>query len=362
MEKRLVEIWSRLAKIHTNLYLAVTPQTLDALLARPDLRDLPALYHRVIKLNTGSGRHREILRALIALAFRVPRGATVHYLLYAPPLIDRLLGHRVIVSWVANYTPSLGRALSKNKVWLSAKVSFFSAHWLDVLNPNVAADLRRKFAFTNKISVTTGGSFVDFDHFRPAEQKFDEIVFLGRTEANKNALAFVQAIPIIAASLSAAGRSAKFLIYGAPADQESKISRLLESQSYREISIERGYTSNPSSILSTAKVFVSLQVPSNYPSKALIEAMSCGCIPVINESGESRLMADDSVARYIPAIFTIEQLAKAVVDLLLMNEEEFSERSIAVRKQAIERFCMIRQVQYFSALWRLDIAPESELI
>jgi glycosyltransferase involved in cell wall biosynthesis len=353
MEKRLVEVWLRLAPQHERLHLIVSHQTYAALLARPDLGDLSALADRVILFDTGSGRWPAMMLALLKVTLSLQRGATVHYLLNAPPLIDRLLGHKMILSWVANYCPRPGRTRAANTIWLAAQAAFFSAHQLDVLNPSVAQCLRRNRFLTQRVSVTAGGSFADFDHFCPHAYKYNDVVFLGPTEACKNALAFVQAIPLIATRLETAGRSARFLVYGEPAGQEAEIARLLASEAYRGIAVERGYTADPAAILAPAKVFVSLQVPSNYPSKALVEAMGCGCVPVINASGESRLMSDDALASYIPTVFSPEELAEAVVGILLMEEQAFSARSSAVRKQAIERFRIERQLEHFADLWDL---------
>lgn len=353
MEKRLVEVWLQLAPRHAALHLVVSHQTHAALLARPDLSELATLADRVTLFDPGSGRFPAMMRALIGVTRRFQRGATVHYLLNAPPLVDRLLGHRMIHSWVANYSPRPGRTRAVNTIWLAARAAFLSAHKIDVLNPSVADDLRRSRLLARRISVTPGGSFADFYHFRPAAHKRNDVVFLGRTESGKNALAFVYAIPMIAARLAMAGRTARFLVYGAPAGQEVEITRMLASDAYRHIEVERGHTADPAAILASAKVFVSLQVPSNYPSKALVEAMGCGCVPVISASGESRLMADDTLASYIPAAFSPKELAEAVAGILLLEEPAFAARSSAVREQAIARFRIERQVEYFADLWGL---------
>ena len=353
MEKRLAEIWLRLAPNHMNLHLIVSGQTYAALLDRPDLGDLAELVDRIILFDAGSGRWPAMISALFKVSWSLKRGATVHYLLNAPPLIDRLLGHKMIFSWVSNYCPRPGRTRASNTIWLSAQAAFISAHRVDVLTPSVAERLRRNRFLAPRISITEGGSFADFHHFYPHTHKQNEVVFLGRTESGKNALAFVQAIPLVAIKLAAIGLSARFLVYGAPAEQEAEIVRLIASESYRGIVVERSHTTNPAAILASAKVFVSLQVPSNYPSKSLIEAMGCGCVPVINSSGESRLMADDTLASYIPCNFTLDELAKAVVDILVLDETVFAARSIAVREQAIKRFSIERQVEYFAEMWGL---------
>ncbi len=350
----MVEIWLSLARHHKHLNLVLSRQTFAALLARPDLGDLAAFANRLTLYELGSGRWPDIMRTLFKVTWCLPRGATVHYLQNAPPLISRLLGHRMIYSWVSNYCPSLGSTRVQNTIWLGAQAAFISAHRIDVLTPSVAKQLQRNFFIARRISITEGGTFADFNHFCPGTQKRDEVVFLARTEPKKNGLAFVQAIPLIAKRLAEAGRSARFLVYGAPASQDAEIARLLTTEVYRGIVVERSQTSDPGSILACAKVFVSLQVPSNYPSKSLVEAMGCGCVPVINESGDSSLMADDTLASYIPCYFTLEELAAAVVDILLMEEQSFAVRSSAIRKEAIARFRIERQVEYFAKLWELE--------
>jgi glycosyltransferase involved in cell wall biosynthesis len=361
MEKRLVEIWLRLAPKYQTLHLIVSKQTYIELQRRPDLDGLSALNNRIVLFDPQSGRWPAMMLAILRVICKVPRGATVHYLLNAPPLIDRLLGHRMIFSWVSNFCPRPGRTRVANTVWLTAQAAFLSAHQLDILTPSVAESLRRNLFLARKINVTAGGSFANFNHFYPDEQKKDEVVFLGRTEARKNALAFVQSIPLIAARLAESGRSARFLVYGAPAGQEKEIAKLLASETYRGIAVERAHTPNPAAILASAKVFVSLQIPSNYPSKSLVEAMGCGCIPVINASGDSELMANETLASYIPSDFTLEQLAKAVTEILLLEDLAFAARSRSVRMHAIKSFRIERQEQYFASLWKLE-NNESNLI
>jgi glycosyltransferase involved in cell wall biosynthesis len=354
MEKRLVEVWLRLAPLHDNLRLVLSQGTLAALREQPEISDLSRFADRLTVFAPASHRYPAMMGALARVVWGLPRGSTVHYLLNAPPLIDRLRGHRMIVSWVANFTPRPHGGRAAMQTWLTAQLAFRSAHRLDILNPDVAEALSRQPGLAVKIATTAGGSFTDFDHFRPAAAKQDDVVFLGRTEAVKNPLAFVQAIPLIAGRLARSGRAARFLLYGAAAGQEPAIQALLASPEYRGLAIERGHTGNPAALLSQAKVFVSLQVPSNYPSKALVEAMGCGCVPVINASGESRLMADDGLASYIPAAFTPDELANAVAGVLLLDEPAFAKRSAAVRAQAIERFRIERQVEYFARLWGLE--------
>lgn len=71
---------------------------------------------------------------------------------------------------------------------------------------------------------------------------------------------------------------------------------------------------DPAEILSTAKVFLSLQAHDNYPSQALLEAMACGCAIVATDVGLTRRMIGESDAVLIEA--DKMQLYHAIEELL----------------------------------------------
>jgi glycosyltransferase involved in cell wall biosynthesis len=238
-----------------------------------------------------------------------------------------------------------------------SSLSLRSTDHIDVLNPEVLALLGKDERLAGKLSLTAGGTIVDGHTFKPAAKR-DLIVFMGRVERYKNALAFVEAMPVIAGRVGALGKRPAFRIYGRPADQAEAVRALLVSPTHRELDIAWEQTSDPASAVAPAKVFVSLQSPSNYPSKALAEAMAAGCVPVISDSGESRRMADPALARFIPEHFTADELASAIGDILALDDGAFAARSAAVRKDALKRFDIKPQADYFSRLYR-ELAGEA---
>jgi len=291
-----------------------------------------------------------LIFVLFKFSLRMKPGVTVHYLNHAPPFIDRIMGRRVVFSWVANSFPKFTFKKNQFADYLCATIAFYCSHTIDILTPSVAERFRRSPYF-DRISITTGGSFVDVNHFKPSEKKINDIVFLGRTSYMKNAVAFLEAVPFVFERMKIAGINTRFQIFGAPADQEEKVKELMSVYSSLGIPVFRGQTPDPCSVLRSAKVFVSLQRASNYPSKSLIEAMSCGCVPIINLSGESIMMANENDAVFIDEHFTVQQLADAACSILLLSDMEFMRRSKAVREFAIANFCFNKQVDYYEKVW-----------
>lgn len=355
-EKRLAEIWLHLAPRLANLRMIVRRTTFEQLLLRPDLSGLHQFRDRVTLIDTRAVSYPATMAAFAPALWRLPRGSVVHHILQGPLLLHRLRGHRVIVSWVWTIYPNPLVSRSYFNHWLVSSLSLRSARLIDVLNPEISQELARRPSFRRKLRLTVGGTFVDGQHFRPGV-KHDEVIFMGRIERYKNALAFAKAIPAIAERLAAAGRRAAFRLYGRTGDQGEKVRRLLASPEYQSLDVQWRETRDPADVLAPAKVFVSLQSPSNYPSKALAEAMACGCVPVISDSGQSRLMADPGAARFVPEHFTSEDLAKAVGEVLTLDDGAFAQLSAAVRVDALQRFRIEPQADYFETLYEELAGP-----
>ncbi|MDT9599638.1 glycosyltransferase family 4 protein [Sphingosinicella rhizophila] len=351
MEKRLLEIWQELAGRGCDVRLVIPGPTYRQLRKRPDLAPLARLEARIQLIDPAGTSFWHMLRALWPIVRTIPAGATVHYLLNIFPFVHSWLGHRIILSWVATRLPRLGLRKSAFADWLMASLSFRQADVIDVLNPMIEEKLARRSGLRRKLNVTAGGTFVDLAHFRPGPCKMDRIVFLGRMEREKGALRFVEAIPEMVRQLAVHGLSAEFVLLGGGGDEEDAIRALLKTEDYRALPIMLGYADDPSVALGPAKIFLSLQRSSNYPSKALAEAMACGCIPIVTDTGESRLMTGEAPAEYVPGAFTPAQLAEAVVRILALPAEAFARRSEAVRRLAQDRFAIGVQADYFARLY-----------
>lgn len=347
VETRLSEVWLHLAPRMPQLRMLVRRGTLDQLCLRPDLAGLRKFVDRIQTVDVRDTSFARTWAAFAPVLWSLPPGTIVHHILQAPPLLHRLRGHRVLLSWVGTTFPRLSE---KPADWAASNLSVRSAGLVDVLDPQIFDQLGRDRALAPKLRLTAGGTIVNGKAFRPGEKR-DLVVFLGRVEKYKNALAFVETLPLLNELLTAAGKKTAFRVYGRPADQGQAVRTSLDSLAYQTIDVSWEETSDPASVLAPAKVFVSLQTPSNYPSKALAEAMAAGCVPVITDSGESRRMADAKLAQFIPEHFTRQQLADAIRAVLTLSDAQFARRSAAIRADAVRRFALAPQADYFAHLY-----------
>ena len=190
---------------------------------------------------------------------------------------------------------------------------------------------------------------MDLAHFTP-KRKQAKVAFLGRLEREKGALTFVHAALEASRRLEALGIAAKFNLYGAEGDESNRIRRCLAGHPEAPIYVD--YADDPKEALADAKVFVSLQRNSNYPSKALAEAMACGCVPVVTDAGESRLMVDSDLAEFVAKDCSPDEVASAIVRLLTLPHTDYEQRSQAVRCFAERRFKISVQAEYYAKLYR----------
>jgi poly(glycerol-phosphate) alpha-glucosyltransferase len=191
---------------------------------------------------------------------------------------------------------------------------------------------------------------VNYEIYRPAEKK-NWVVFLGRLEAAKNALALVRLVPKIARYLLDGGIPLPRFFFLGDGEEAEDIRQLISGADYRDLNIVVGRIDVPHEILMYAKVFLSLQRTSNYPSKALVEAMACGCLPVITDVGESRMMADTSFARFVQSELDGDELAKAIAELIGLPEAVFNGLSEQAVDFAKRTFTVDAQASYFANLY-----------
>lgn len=349
-EKRFAENYLELRRRGHPVFLVVSELTATQLAAQPGFQDIAG--DHVLTFRPESKRYSDLVRAVRPILQATPKGATLHFPLAYTPFAARARGQRLIVSWV---NVALPRSLAPRrlKATLVPWLSFLEADRIDILNPGNLALIKRVPRLGGKASLTAGGTFVNFDVYRPAAKK-PLVVFLGRLEAEKNALALVRLLPEIVAGLKEAGIAPPaFRIAGAGAEAEA-IEALLRTAAYADIEVESGYVDDPRALLAKSRVFLSLQRTSNYPSKALAEAMACGAFPVITEIGESRLMADEAIAAFVPRDLSAGSLVEALKKPLALDDEGFAALSARVVEAARARFRLEVQADYFARLYGFE--------
>jgi len=143
----------------------------------------------------------------------------------------------------------------------------------------------------------------------------------------------------------------KFKIIG-DGDQSRKIGEELSKPSYEGIAVQTGYSDNPSEILSSASIFLSLQRTSNYPSRSLAEALASGAYPVVTAAGDTELFLKGCPHfSYVPIDFSPIDLFEAIANFLGNTKEEKFRISKDNAAYASARFNIDRQARYFLNLY-----------
>ncbi len=354
-EKRIIEVACFIAKSNRSVNIHVVAPR--ALINEIDLSQEFLGIHNInnLTLHGLSGKTSYYLDFWLS-CFRFflgqPRGIAVHYPLTYPLLLKRLFNHFVIVSWVANCAPSrrYKRRLPRVMTWLG----FIEANAVDVLNPSSYRLIARSLLLKRKASLTYGGTHVNSRLYNPKEKEYIAS-FLGRLIPEKQGLRYVQLLPLVSSILEAKGLPVPDFYICGWGEEEEAIRNLIATNEYSNISVKLFASNNPAQILSRTMIFFSLQVSSNYPSKALAESMVAGAFPVLSESPDSELMIDPSLPHaFIPVDFSACHIASAIEVAWRASEEWGDELFKAISDSSAKRFSISKQADYFSRIYGLS--------
>lgn len=350
-EKRFSCLFLYLTRVlKADVHLVLDRRTFDKLSLQPETAelDLDDVRLHIYDLKTGSFFY--FSKAVNCFLKRQKGSFCAHFPLQVPFILKKNKPSRLLASWVATGLPTVSN--SSLNLFVGVWFGLISADVIDVLNPNVLARLRRLPIIKKKLKITEGGTFIDSRIYKPSK-KLAEIVFLGRLEAEKQALRLVRCLPELFSNLAKGGYSdIKFKIIG-DGDQSKEIAAELSKPPYEDIPVQTGYSDNPSEMLSSASIFLSLQRTSNYPSRSLAEGLASGAYPIVTDAGDTDIFLEDCPHfSYVPIDFSPIDLFDAIVDFLGNTEEKKFKISEENAAYASVRFNIDRQARYFLNLYR----------
>jgi glycosyltransferase involved in cell wall biosynthesis len=289
---------------------------------------------------------------------RQPRDVIVHYPLNYPVFLKYLFNHFTVVSWVANALPSnlYEKGISK----LLTFISFLEADVVDVLNPSTFKTLSVLNWLRGKTRLTDGGTHVDQSIYKPTFKDYC-VVFLGRLIPEKQGYRYLQSLPGVCSILRAKGVPVPFFYICGWGPEEETMINCLAREEYSNVPVEMLRTENPSELLARSMIFVSLQKSSNYPSKALAEAMMCGAFPVLTCSPDSELMVcKDLPHSMVPVDFSPSDIAFSIEKAWNANNSFGDALYTSISVAASKRFSVDVQSTYFSNVYG-DLFRKREL-
>jgi glycosyltransferase involved in cell wall biosynthesis len=348
-EKRLVGMWLHARRQGAQNLRLVVNDVLAELLGRVDeFDDFDA--HRGALLVVRKDRFVNArLAARLARLAATDRRALFHLAMFGPGLSAPVPRGRTLYTLAAAHISNFSRR-GQLDVY---RACLLSAH-VDCLDGDLAALLRRRLSpLAGDVSVTPG-SFVDLDRFTapPAREKQNRFVFLGAFIPNKQVMTLLDQLPALHARLVArgfTGLSYDFLgrdSAGLPS-AVAVIERLKET-----VPVRAFYATRPHDVLRDSKVFFSLQRLENYPSKALLEAMAAGCLPIVTDVGKSRQVASDDFAWFVPGAFGASDLETAATAILSLSDDGFDARVGRARDFLRRRFSVEATTDYYLDLYR----------
>jgi len=351
-EKRFTDNWNQLRESGLDIHLVIDRRTHAGLLLQPGYdRMLATDDHLHVLDGLAGGRHVDYCKSVWRFFDDKAKRAIVHFPLAHVPGLHWRNGHRIVVSWVNSAMPPF-----RNGQWrlgLGAWLGLLSADHVDVLNPDNLKRINRVPGMGSKTTLTAGGTQVDTAVYRP-ETKASDFVFLGRVEPEKQALRFVSTLPEVHRRLEAAGHTGHRFVICGDGKEATAIRALIESEEFAgKVPIEFSFSTNPERVLGRAEVYFSLQRTSNYPSKALAEAMACGAYPVMTAVGETELMVKGMPHHaMVPRDFNADDLASVLLRWLSFSPKSRATWSEEIAGYAATRFARGQQAHYFSEIYR----------
>lgn len=345
-EKRFLGLFVGLSHEMPNLRLVASDALLTLARSSEEFAVLraPSLADRVVRF----GEERGALSRALSRCHCACPDALFHYVLVPPPLVQRFLSRRVVFTVPLsgmNLYGRWGRATLYAGALASARTDFLDQgvhdHFVRRLRP-----LRRRFSVTPQ-------SFIDTRYYEavPATRKEDLVVFLGLLSDEKQAGRLVERLPAVLDRLDAAGHRVAVRLHGRETGQLPSIASRIASFSPPR-NVESGFSADPRGALGRARVFLSLQRNTNYPSKSLLEALACGALPVITDVADSRRMVPEGVAEWVPRDFSADDLAQSIGRLLSLSPEEHDRRVALARAHLEEHFSFEGMAIYYRDLWR----------
>lgn len=343
-EKRFAGLWRHFQKTgYTRVKLVLRRQLYETFQCVPELAPLPAGEMEIFD-DDGVDRWRKPLRERLKRLHGQDSSAVFHYVMVTPIDVQRFFSLRTLYTQPASSLEQfnlVGRAAALSAVLMASRT--------DVLEERVLGVLARLLPFRRKALSHTPTSFVDLEYFKPALVKRTRLVFTGLFSEEKQAFRLAEAIPVINARLKAAGLpNAEFRLLG----RETRSPGITElCAKAAGIDVKAWFEPNPAAVLSEARVFLSLQRQTNYPSKALLEGMACGCLPVVTDVGTTRRIASDDFAYFIPRDFTPDEIADACVQALSLDEATYHQKVGLMREFLKKNFAIETMAAYFRGLY-----------
>ena len=214
---------------------------------------------------------------------------------------------------------------------------------VDCLYPSKIVKLQEKMRKNVRVTATPL-PFTDTNIFLPM-QKEDTFVYASRLIEGKGALEFIDAILFCKNEMRERGYKA--IICG-EGKLKNEIIKRIELNEIKDLVDVKGYC-EMEYIFPYAKVFMSLQKDENYPSQALLEAVSSGCWCIATDVGDTRLLVKTEFGELVNG--TSIDISKAMIRAMDITDDEYRQVSANAREFAEATFDLQSSIDYFNEIF-----------
>lgn len=173
-----------------------------------------------------------------------------------------------------------------------------------------------------------------------------KIIFVGRLSKEKSPLLFIEALRILR------DRNIRFTasILG-EGPLESELKKRIKQYNLERI-VTLMFDSNVGDHLLSSSIFVSLQTGDNYPSQALLEAMTAGCAVIASDVGETHRFVDSSNGLRVQ--LDPNEIANCLI-LLLSDARMTNVMGKKSIEKTIEKFSANKYCEYLEEMYNLSL-------
>ncbi|PNV80067.1 MAG: hypothetical protein C0196_03510 [Dictyoglomus turgidum] len=244
------------------------------------------------------------------------------------------------------WTKYLGSNIEPN-IRILSRLLFSRAQLIDLLYPSaIKSSILRPYL--KKVRITPC-SFTDYNEFKSAKKE-NVVTFVGRLIKEKRPFLFLEVIRILRDRYPDVIKNWKFIILG-DGYLKRKIMDYIERNNLSDLVFTSSSYSSKE-ILKKSKIFVTLQILTNYPSQALIEAMACENAVIATKDDDTlRLVTSETGIIVNDDPYEIAEALR----FLMINENLIVQKGKEARKKVIEEHRLDIFAEYLINLWKETI-------
>jgi len=336
-ERRLVRIFNAIAKDGKDIdFIVISTKTNMDKFYRENISHI--FFHETIIFGVS---HFESIKALLYLVSGKYKAVVYFDGSKYSVLLNLLAAFRKVKTLMiyADYFAAYNMYRGRKKFYFDFSV--ITASHVDCLYP--AAEIGLKKRFPKKNITITPNSFTDLDRFRPADKEKLMVFASANLSRKKNPHLLLEALNIIQDKIRTHGY--KIFICGGGSEQRTLIERSI-ADGTDDIIVFLGSV-NMKDYLPQAELFFSLQTFENYPSQALLEAISCGCYIIATDVGSTKMIVDGAIFSTLVQDDK-QELARAIVSYLNLELGQKEAHVKLARQFAEKNFLLETNIVYFS--------------